>query len=215
VIQRNKQGDVSITCASPDPELHYTLDGKEPVYSSPKYTGVIALPKGGVVKAKAFLEKGKVASTTITTSFDIAPAKWSVVFTDGQADGADPARAIDGNPNSYWMTNYQPDAAKYPHEIQVDLADTLTLKGFTYTPRHQLVRSGTIYTYAFYVSEDGQQWGEPVVQGNFANIANNPVTQYVKFDKPVKGRFIRFVALAPAKENEHWASVAELGVITR
>ncbi|WP_232539039.1 alpha-L-fucosidase [Chitinophaga tropicalis] len=214
-IQRNKDGEVSITCSSPDPELHYTLDGKEPTYHSPKYTGTIHLPEGGVVKARAFLEKGKIASTTVTATFDVAPAKWKVTFTDGQADGADPVRAIDGNPNSYWMTNYQPDAAKYPHEIQVDMTDTLTLKGFTYTPRHQTIHSGTIYTYAFYVSLDGENWGQPVAQGSFANIANNPVIQYVKFNSPAKGRFIRLVALAPANENEHWASVAELGVITR
>lgn len=215
VIRRNRQGEVSITCSSPDPELHYTLDGKEPTYSSPKYTGFISLPQGGVVKAKAFLEQGKVSSATISTVYDIAPAKWTVAFADGQAAGADPARAIDGDPNTFWTTNYQPDASKYPHEIQVNLGGELTLKGFTYTPRHQTVRSGTIYTYAFYVSEDGRQWGEPVAQGNFANIANNPVTQYVKFNKPAKGKFIRLVAIAPANETEHWASVAELGVITR
>jgi alpha-L-fucosidase len=214
-IQRSKDGLVKISCSSPDPELHYTLDGKEPVFSSPVYTGSFALPEGGIVKAKAFLEKGKVASATVSADYDVAPAKWKVVFTDGQADGADPKRAIDGDPTTYWMTNYQPDAAKYPHEIQVDLEDTLSLKGFTYTPRHQLVRSGTIYTYAFYVSLDGQNWGEPVVQGSFANIANNPVIQHVRFNQPAKARFIRLVAVAPANEKEHWASVAELGVITK
>jgi alpha-L-fucosidase len=54
-----------------------------------------------------------------------------------------------------------------------------------------------------------------VAQGDFSNIANNPVTQYVKFNAPVKGRFIRLVAVAPANEKEQWASVAELGVITK
>lgn len=214
-IRRNKEGQVTLSCASPDPELHYTLDGKEPTFSSPVYTGHFDLSKGGTVKAKAFLEAGKIASATVSADYDIAPAKWKVTFTDGQAAGADPVRAIDGDPASYWMTNYQPDASKYPHEIQVDLTDTLDLKGFTYTPRHQLVRSGTIYTYAFYVSMDGQTWGEPVAQGSFANIANNPVIQYIRFNKPANGRFIRLVALAPANGKEHWASVAELGVITK
>jgi alpha-L-fucosidase len=65
------------------------------------------------------------------------------------------------------------------------------------------------------VSEDGKTWGEPVAQGNFANIANNPVTQTVKFSKSAKGRFVRLVAIAPANEKEHWASVAEMGVITK
>lgn len=214
-ISRNKNGDVSITCSSPDPELHYTLDGTEPAYNSPVYSGTIALPQGGVVKARAFLEKGKTASTTVTASFDVAPAAWKVVFADGQSKDANPEKAIDGDPATYWTTSYQPDAAKYPHEIQVDMGKTLDLKGFTYTPRHQMEHAGTIYTYAFYVSEDGKNWGEPVAKGHFANIANNPVIQYVKFNRTVKGRFIRLVALAPANEKEHWASVAELGIMTR
>lgn len=215
VIQRNKQGEVSITCSSPDPELHYTLDGKEPTYASPKYTGAISLPAGGIVKAKAFIDKGKTASATVSAVYDIAPAKWKVVFTDSQTKGANPERAIDGNPESYWASATQPEVKKYPHEIQVDLGENLTLKGFTYTPRHLVEKAGTIYSYTFYISEDGKNWGEPVAQGNFANIANNPVTQTVKFDQPVKAHFIRLVAIAPAKEDEQWASVAELGVITR
>jgi alpha-L-fucosidase len=214
-ITRSKEGDVSITCSSPDPELHYTLDGTEPLYSSPVYKGPVSLANGGVVKAKAFLNKGREASATVTTVFDVAPAKWKVTFTDSQSKGADPEKAIDGNPETFWSSSLKPDTAKYPHEIQVDLSEALTLKGFTYTPRHLVTRSGAIYTYAFYVSEDGKQWGEPVAQGNFANIANNPVTQHVKFGKSVKGRFIRLVALAPASEKEQWASVAELGIITR
>ncbi|WP_410683534.1 discoidin domain-containing protein [Chitinophaga filiformis] len=191
------------------------MDGTEPKFTSPKYTGPFPLPDGGIVKAKAFLDKGKQASAMITTIFDIAPAKWKVTHTDGHAKGFDGEKAIDGDPETFWNSSVKPDTAKYPHEIQVDLSDVLTLTGFTYTPRHLVTQSGAIYKYAFYVSADGKHWGDPVAQGDFANIANNPVTQTVRFNNPAKGRFIRLVAVAPANEKEQWASVAELGVLTK
>jgi alpha-L-fucosidase len=214
VISRDKAGLVTITCASPDPELHYTINGTEPTISSPRYTAAVAMPEGGTVKAKAFLVKEKQSSGVVKAVYDIAPAKWQVLHADGEAKGHAAAKAIDGNTDSYWMSPKDSSAA-YPHELQVDLGESLTLKGFVYTPRHEVVGAGTIYTYEFYVSEDGKNWGTPVAKGNFSNIANNPVAQTVKFKAPVKGKFIRLVAVAPAKDNENWASVAELSVITK
>ncbi|WP_143305259.1 alpha-L-fucosidase [Chitinophaga vietnamensis] len=204
-IRRNREGIVQIRCASADPEVHYTLDGSDPVLSSPLYDGSmpLALPQGGIVKARAFINKGQQASQVVTAHFDVAPAKWTAT-----AAGKDASKAIDANPGTAWVAE-----KGFPQELKVDLGETLTLKGFTYLPvtGHQ---GGVIYKYAFYTSEDGQQWGNPAASGSFANIKNNPVLQIVPF-APVKARYIRFVALSPADEKDTQATVAELGVITR
>jgi alpha-L-fucosidase len=199
-ISRDKQGMVKISSASPDPELHYTLDGSEPQQSSPRYTQPLPLPQGGVVKARAYIDKGRQSSAVVTAELDIAPAKWTV------AD-AEAAKAIDGDPATIWLSK----AGSYPHELQVDLGETLTLKGFTYTPRGN---SGTVSKYAFYTSTDGKEWGQPAASGAFDNIRNNPVKQSVRF-KPVSARYIRLVALEPANETERRAGIAEIGVLTR
>lgn len=212
VISRNKAGEVSVTCASADPELHYTLDGSEPTLSSPRFTAPVALAQGGTVKAKAFLVKEKQGSAVVKATYDVAPAKWQVMHTDSDAKGHAAADAIDGNAATFWASAKE---GAYPHELQVNLGEELTLKGFVYTPRHEVTGAGTIYTYEFYVSEDGQNWGAPVAKGSFSNIANSPIPQTIRFAAPVKGRFIRLVAVAPARENENWASVAELSVLTR
>ncbi|WP_349316817.1 alpha-L-fucosidase [Chitinophaga sp. MM2321] len=215
-INRNAAGQVFVSCASSDPEVRYTTDGTEPTLSSPVYTAstAISLPVGGVVKAKAFLDKGKTASETVTAHFDVAPAKWKVVQSTAAAKGYEAAKAIDGKVSTAYISDRKDSTAKYPHEFQVDLGESLALKGFTYMPVTAEQAGGVVYGYAFYTSEDGKNWGTPVAKGQFANIANNPVLQTVSF-KTTQARYIRFVALAPARANESWASIAELGVVTR
>jgi len=52
-----------------------------------------------------------------------------------------------------------------------------------------------------------------VVQGRFDNIFNNPMEQWVRFDGPVSGRYLRLVALASVN-GKPWAGAAEIGIIT-
>lgn len=214
-IKRNKAGEVTITAASTDPVLYYTTDGSEPTVSSARYTGAISLPAGGVVKAKAFINNGKTASNTVVADFDVAPARWSIAHKDGEAGGHEAEKAIDGNADTYWASNKKGQGAAYPHELQVDLGESLLLKGFTYVPRRDNLNSGNIQEYAFYVSEDGKNWGPAAAQGAFDNIRNNPVKQTIRFKQPVKGRFIKLVAKRATNEADEWASVAELGVVTK
>ncbi|WP_254639777.1 alpha-L-fucosidase [Chitinophaga sp. GbtcB8] len=213
-IKRDKEGLLSITCASPDPELHYTLDGSEPAFTSPRYSQPFALVEGGVVKAKAFIHKGKTASSTISASFNMAQSKWKVLAADGKVETA--ARAIDANPDTYW-TSGKGAFGHYPYELAIDLGESLSLKGFSYLPYRDAhtTFSGIIYKYAFYVSNDGKEWGQPVSTGSFDNIRNNPVQQTIRFPQAVTARYIKLVALEPAFETDHDASVAELEVLTK
>ena len=202
VIKRSKDGMVSITCPSADPEIFYTLDGSEPTTRSARYTGTaFSFPQSGTVKAKAFIEEGRKSGATVTAAFDLAPSGWKALKTSS----GDGEKAIDGDFQSSW----QNQGGGYPHEIQVDMGKTISINGFSYTPRKN---GGIIYTYAFYLSQDGQQWGEPVAKGSFANILNNPVKQTVKLVKPASARYFRLVAIAPADEKDSRAAAAEIGV---
>lgn len=210
-ITRGANGQVNINNESKDAVVRYTLDGSEPKLTSPQYTSSgtnITLLQGGVVKAKAFL-KG-ASSETVTAAFDVAPAKWKVVSAGAAADGHDVSNAIDGNPHSLYLTD-SVKAAGYPHEMVVDLGETLSLKGFTYMPPTE---RGIIYGYEFYTSTDGKNWGSPAASGQFANIKNSPILQTVPF-KARNARYIRFVGVAPADAQHTQAAIAELGIVTR
>lgn len=205
-ISRNKQGLVSITTELADPIIRYTTDGSEPTASSPVYAKPFELVQGGTVKAKAFIQNGAKSTETVRASFDLAPAKWSVVNSKD-------TRAIDSNPGSVWVSN-RPDAGKkYPHELVVDLGESLNLTGFTYTPRQDSNHSGTIYQYSFYVSQDGQNWQAVQENSAFGNIKNNPIKQEIRFPKAYGARYFKLVALAPANDTDTTASAAEVGIL--
>ena len=215
VIFRNKNGEVTIKAENQDPVITYTMDGSEPTFASTRYTNSFDLASAGTVKTKTFINNGAQASETVQADFDIAPVKWSIVSADDEVKNFEAVKAIDGNSKSLWITNWKEAGKKYPHEIAVDLGEKLMLKGFTYTPRQDGNLTGIIYRYNFYISDDGKIWQKIISDAAFANIKNNPVKQEVKFDKPYQVRFIKLEALAPADEKEHWAAVAEIGVITK
>ena len=215
VITRNKNGQVTIKAENQDPVITYTTDGSEPTYRSKKYSDAFNLASAGTVKAKTFINNGTKSSETIKADFDFAPVKWKIAYADDEIKGSEAANAIDGDVNTLWVTNWNDGGKKYPHEIAVDFGGKLVFKGFSYTPRQDGNPTGIIYQYNFYISDDGKNWHKVVDDATFANIKNNPVKQAVKFDKSYQSRFIKLEALAPAGEKEHWAAVAEIGVITR
>jgi alpha-L-fucosidase len=113
-----------------------------------------------------------------------------------------------------WHTPWGRDVSKQPHHISVDLGETLILNGFTYTPCTDHNKSGTTFRYAFYVSDNGKNWRQVPTKGEFSNIKNNPVKQFVRFEKSQKARFFKFVS-KEAINGEDWVSVGEIGILTK
>jgi hypothetical protein len=127
---------------------------------------------------------------------------------DSQAAGYEGENAVDGNPDTIWHTAWEPSPRPFPHEIEFELDKSVEVKGFRYTPRQDMT-NGRIAGYEFYVSEDGQTWGEPAAKGTWKNAA---AEQQVMFKTPRKGRYLRLVALSEVK-GQPFAAVAEFDVI--
>ncbi len=213
VISRDKSGLVTIKCSTPDPVIYYTLDGSEPTLSSHRYEKPFAMNKPGNIKAKAFTADGSKSTDVVSGNFDVPKTNWKIVEASAPANGFGPEKAIDDNPATMWHTPWGENVKKHPHEIVVDMGETYSLKGFTYQPRTDGNISGTIKTYEFQVSIDGQVWNT-VSKGAFDNIKNNPILQEVLFRRSVPARYFRFISKSGAA-SEAWVSVGELGVITR
>lgn len=219
-IRRDSEGWVEIVNESLDAVVTYTTDGSEPTAQSQRYEQPFSMAGAGRIKAKTFIDRGKQSSETVTADFDLAPVKWKVHSVTDESKGFEAWRAIDANPNTYWHTKLK-EASPFPHELAVDLGETVMLTGFYYTP-HQNPRSsvhdansGTVYQYSFYISNDGNNWERVINKGIFFNIRNNPVTQEVRFDHKHKARYIKLVSHTTVNEGETWTSAAELGVLTR
>lgn len=134
---------------------------------------------------------------------------WRVVSADSEQADEGPARnAIDGLPDTYWHTAYEPTTPKYPHELIVDLGETGKLRGFRYWPRQDGGTNGRVKAYEFFVSRDGQDWSS-VAKGTFDKGSG---ASRVLFVGPVTARYFRFVALSE-QSGGPWASAAEIDVL--
>ena len=138
---------------------------------------------------------------------------WSVKYFDSQetvGENAPATNAIDGSTSTFWHTqwyNITPNPP-CPHEIQLDMAASHSVSGFTYLPRQDGSQNGWIKGWEFYVSADGSNWGTAVATGTFAK---DNTLKTVNFTA-TPGRYVRLRALSEINGNP-WTSCAELNVI--
>jgi F5/8 type C domain/beta-N-acetylglucosaminidase len=127
--------------------------------------------------------------------------------TSGE-DGA-ASNAIDGDPSTIWHTAWSSGNPPHPHEIQLDLGSQRDVCGLRYLPR-QTGSNGRVADYEIYLSDDGENWGEPVATGTFSDDSDE---QWAPLPE-TSARYVRFVALNEVNGNP-WASAAEISVDAR
>lgn len=201
-ISRDKYGNVSIECETPDPLIYYTTNGSKPSEKSQIYKESFPLPKGGRVRAIAMVEKGTGKSKVISEKYDIAPSLWTVVSPSSE----EMSKIIDGDNTTY------ADIYKN-HTVSVDLGEELSLRGFSYTPSGE-ESAGNIFRYNLYTSLDGRTWTKVIDNASFPNMRTKPARQNVMFARMVKARYIKIMNLEAVKRGPKY-TIAELGVITK
>jgi len=216
-IRRNQEHQIRME-GMDGAEIRYTLDGSEPNTKSELYCEPFEFPFGGVIRAKSFAKRSDKSfaygDPSTRAEFGLSRAKWSIVSADGNYNETKkgwPKYAIDGNPETIWHTNKnEKEKPAVAPSIVIDLGETVEVTGFGFLPRHNAME-GIVNRYEFYVSLDGKSWGEPAAAGRFDNVQNNPIQQTVHLAKGVKGRFVKFVAVAVEKGPPYGAA-AEIEV---
>jgi alpha-L-fucosidase len=206
-VSRDKQGMVSLSAADPEAKIYYTVDGSDPDPSSTPYTTPFSVKGKKVIKAVAVDDQNGLLSPVSAVKFDVAKELWSVV---SPAD--DPARshrAIDDDPSTTWIF----DVERFPSETVIDLGESYMISGITYLPDQGRWVAGIIEEGAIYVSENGKQWGDPVVAGELPNMQNSPVLQRIPFPEK-RGRYLKIEVLRTVNEDKR-VGIAEIGVLTR
>lgn len=92
----------------------------------------------------------------------------------------------------------------------IDLGRPIAMDGFSYTP---IAGKESVSTYRFSASDDGSRWKE-LQEGEFGNIVNNPITQFVPFGNTVRARFIRMETLSGVNGGCPGIEIDQLGVYT-
>lgn len=203
-ITRNKTGDLLISSNKKDAVLVYSIDnGKSKTYIDP-----VALRNGGKVLAWD-KDNELVKVEVVFPKIESIPLR--VVFASSQETGEGNAEhLVDGNPNSIWHTMYSVTVAQYPHWVDFDASEEQIITGVSYLPRSN-GSNGHIKGYRIQVSSDGKNWSDPVAEGEFGKGSG---LKTIRFDKPVKGRYVRFTALS-SQDGQDFASAAEFNVLVK
>lgn len=171
------------------------------------------LAEVSVHRAPEIPEPVRPKATTVHT--DVAPTRWKIRGASSEQpdtnEGA--AAAIDNDPGTLWHSRWRPDSPAHPHWLEIDLGETLELKGFHYLPRSDANRNGTVLAYRLELSTDGATW-HTALETDFENMQNDPSERRVFFEAPIEARYLRFTALSEIS-GQGWASAAELGIVTR
>src|SRR5438445_251096 len=154
------------------------------------------------------------ASTTVSINTSVGSLipqqQLRVVSVDSQelmGENGAATNAIDGNPATFWHTEWFQQTAPLPHTLVLDLGGQYQVDGWRYLPRQDGTPNGTIAGYEFYVSADGTTWGRAVAAGT---LAADSTEKTVRFPA-TSGRYVRLVALSEIN-GQAWTSAAELNV---
>ncbi len=211
IVTRDQQALVSVE-SSLVGDIMVRIDGGQWTH----YKSPFTMANAGTVEACVHLKAG-LKSNTGRAAFDktipllkLDKRQWKVIYVDSAEDPGEgkASNAIDDDPATFWHTNWSSSREPFPHEIQIDLGQSLTLIGLTQLPR-QGNSNGRIRRYEVYVSDNPSEWGDAVAEGTFANDERR---QEVRFDSPVQGRFVRLVSQSEWSR-AHYASIAELDVM--
>lgn len=203
-ITRSRTGLVEVSSIDKEAVFCYTI-GKDK--KAKEYTGAIPMREGGTITAWL---KNTPEIKSVRTFSKQESIQTEVIYASSEEVGEGDAKNLtDGDPNTIWHSMYSVTVAKYPHWVDLDAGEEKAFKGFIYLPRRD-GNNGNIKEYSVQVSTDGKNWGEPVSKGTFAN---NRDEKKVLFDKPVKGRYLRFTALS-SQNGQDYATGAELTVLS-
>ena len=138
--------------------------------------------------------------TASATKEYISSSSWSIADGTGK-------RLFDNDIRSIWKSaDMQP--------IVVNMGQELAISGFTYVPAETVGAEGVVTKYRVYVSNDAAAWIQIGGEREFENIRNNPIAQNIRFETPVKARYIKFEP-AETTDNNGTFTVAEFGAIIK
>ncbi|MFP6668207.1 MAG: PQQ-binding-like beta-propeller repeat protein [Pirellulales bacterium] len=97
---------------------------------------------------------------------------WSATASNSETKArydTSPRCVIDNDPVTWWHSQWIDGIPPHPHEVRVDMGGLQTVTGIRYLPAVIVNNNGMIRDYELYVSQDGDNWGDPVAKGFLVN----------------------------------------------
>lgn len=130
------------------------------------------------------------------------------VACTSQEPGNEGQKVCDGDPGTFWHSQYGVTMGKFPHAVTIDLLKPRTLKGIVCLGRQDANDNGRVKAYSVEVSPDNKRW-TTVKEGE---LTGSKKPARLLFARPAPGvRYLRFTALSELSGRE-FASMAEISV---
>ena len=147
-----------------------------------------------------------------TSNFTIAPKEktlgsnhLTVSFVDSEHNSSRLAsNTIDGDPTTFWHTEWSPGNPAYPHSIIYSLDTVAEWTSFTHLPRQDGSANGRIKDYKVYGKDGSNNW----ILLKAGTLSNQASAQTVLFDQSLSTSEIKFEALSE-QSGAFYASMAE------
>ena len=157
-----------------------------------------AVSKGPPIQTPSYQTKlSKIGGSVTVSSFQ---------------EGMEKEKMQDGSNRTFWHTRFTPTLAEPPHFVVLTNPNRYPISGLSYATWSGGNGNGQIEKFDIYTSEDGKNWGKPIVSGDVeTRLANEqPIPFPVVTDAP----FIKFVATQSFSiDGRSLASIGKLDVI--
>ena len=138
-----------------------------------------------------------------------APLHAEVVSFDSAAPAHPAINAIDGDPDTFWHTAWQPSVAPLPHAIVLDLGAATAIKGITCLARQDM-ENGRTKDCEVYLSDDATNWSTTPTAT--AQLKDTGELQTISFPASATGRYLKFVVKS-VYGNQPLSVIAELNIM--
>jgi hypothetical protein len=135
------------------------------------------LPSGNTLNSAAAVA-GQTQSSGLMTANNAVPENQISVVSASVNPGQAPA-VLDGDPSTSWT-------ASNGASIVLGLQQDTTISALTYT--HGSTQNNYLTNYKVSVSEDGQNWSNPVATGT---LSHTQAQQTIQFPQPKQGKFVK------------------------
>ena len=114
---------------------------------------------------------------------------------------------LDGDITTFWHSRWSQDKAVAPHWVAIDFGEERDVAQVRLTPR-QDGSNGRAREYEFYLSQDGQNWGNPVLKGT---LPDSPTRHSLKLDTAHRARHLKLVILSDYSSGG-FGTIAEIDI---
>ena len=210
LITRDRHNNVSITPSRKGAAVEVSINGGD----FARYTKPFKL-EHGTVAARVVPTEGLLATPAVERVFvrEVVRTAWKVLEVTSEEPGeGNVAQIFDGNPRTYWHTDWRNVHPDYPHSFTLDFGETQKLVGLRLLPRIDEL-NGLIGECTVELSTDRKTW-KKVFSGKTSWTPANRGLKTLDFPE-TSARYLRFTATKPAIAGHIWATLSELSVIAK